>query len=57
MMWEFIKFFRDGIAQITDMLDDFDFVIAGMTVSIFDLLFGLIAMSMIISIFWKGIRG
>lgn len=56
-MWEFVKFLRDRIADITDMLDSFDFVIAGMTVSIFDIFFGLIAMSIIITIFWKGIRG
>lgn len=56
-MWLFFKFFRDKIADITDMLDRFTFDIAGMTVSIFDLLFGLIAMSIIISLFWKGVRG
>lgn len=56
-MWDFVVFLRDRFADITDMLDSFDFVIAGMTVSIFDLLFGFIAMSIIITIFWKGIRG
>ncbi len=56
-MWDFILFFRDRVADITDMLDSFDFVMAGMTVSIFDILFGLISMSIIITIFWKGIRG
>lgn len=56
-MWDFIIFLRDRIADLTDMLDSFDFVIAGMTVSIFDIFFGLVAMSIIITIFWKGIRG
>ena len=56
-MWMFFRFFRDKIADITDMLDSFTFDFAGMTVSIFDLLFGLIAMSIIISLFWKGVRG
>lgn len=56
-MWNFILFFRDKIADITDMLNSYTFVIAGMTVSIFDVFFGLIAMSIIITIFWKGIRG
>lgn len=56
-MWNFVIFLRDRFADITDMLNSFDFNIAGMSVSIFDLLFGLIAMSIIITIFWKGIRG
>lgn len=56
-MWSFIKFFRDGIIDITSMLDSFYFDIAGLSVSIFDVFFGLIAMSIIISIFWKGVRG
>lgn len=56
-MWNWVLFLRDKIAAITDMLDRFNFSIAGMTISIFDLLFGLIAMSIIISIFWKGVKG
>lgn len=56
-MFEFVKFFRDCIADITDMLNAYTFEIAGMTVSIFDLLFGFVAISIIISIFWKGVRG
>lgn len=56
-MWNWILFLRDKIANVTDMLDSFNFIIAGMTISIFDILFGLIAMSIIISIFWKGVRG
>lgn len=56
-MWSFIVFFRNRIADIADMLDSFHFSIAGMSVSIFDIFFGLIVTSMIISLFWKGARG
>lgn len=55
-MWEFIIFFRDCIADITGMLDSAVFDIGGIDASLFDLLIGLIALGIVISIFWKGSR-
>lgn len=55
-MWEFILFIRDGIASITGMLDSFSFNLGSMTVSLFELFIGFIAMGLIIAVFWKGSR-
>lgn len=55
-MWDFILFIRDGLAQITGMLDTVNFNFAGVNVSFFDLLIGFIAMGIIIAVFWKGSR-
>ena len=56
MMYDFILFFRDSIAQISGMLDSFYFNFGGIHVSIFDLFVGFIAMGIVISVFWKGAR-
>lgn len=55
-MWQFIIFIRDGIADIADMLEKFSFDFGSFSVSLFDLLIGLIATGFVISVFWKGAR-
>lgn len=55
-MYEFFLFFRDCIAEISGMLRSFSFSIGGISVSIFDLFLGFVAMGIIISVFWKGAR-
>lgn len=55
-MWDFIIFIRDGIADITGMLDTFKFNLGGIVVTLFDLLLGFIAMGLVIAVFWKGSR-
>ena len=55
-MWEFILFIRDGIASITGMLDSYKFNFGGISVSLFELFIGFIAMGLIIAVFWKGSR-
>lgn len=55
-MWEFILFIRDGIADLTGMLDSFSFNLGGINVTIFELFVGFIALGLIIAVFWKGSR-
>lgn len=53
-MWSFVLWLRDSISDIGHLLDNYSFSIAGMSVSILDLFIGLICMSIIITVFWKG---
>lgn len=55
-MWSFILFLRDRLVDITDMLERYHFNISGMDISLLDMLIGIIAMGIIISVFWKGAR-
>lgn len=56
-MTEFIRFIKDGIIDISSMLNDFEINISGMEVSLFELFLGFVALSIVISVFWKGARG
>lgn len=53
-MIQFVVFLRDGIQNIGDLLNHYTFDIAGLNVSILDLLIGNLAMGIIIAVFWKG---
>ena len=56
-MEEYVFFVVNQIACLSDMLDEFSFNISGMNVSIFELFIGFVALSIVISVFWKGARG
>lgn len=53
-MWEFIVWLKDGIVSIVDLFASYSFDIGGVNVSIIELFLGLIAMGIIITVFWKG---
>lgn len=56
-MFQAIQWFRDALLDISNLLDSYTFTIAGMSISLFELLLGFFALSVIISVFWKGGRG
>lgn len=55
-MYEFFIFIRDVFVGFIDLLDSYSFNIAGMNTSLFEIMFGLLALGIIISVFWKGGR-
>lgn len=55
-MWNWILFLRDRVVDITDILNSYYFDIAGISVSILDLIIGFILMGIVLSVFWKGAR-
>lgn len=55
-MWNWILFLRDRVVDITDMLNSYNFDIAGISVSILDLIIGFVLMGIVLSVFWKGAR-
>lgn len=55
-MWSFVIFIRDRLVQIADVLDRYHFNIAGLDVSLFEMLIGIVAMGIVIAVFWKGAR-
>ncbi len=56
-MWSAILWFRDRVVDISNLLDSYTFSIAGMSISYFELLLGFFALSVVITVFWKGGRG
>lgn len=55
-MIDVVKFLRDYLIDIAELLDVYCFDIQGINVSIFDLFIGFIVLSLVVSIFWKGAR-
>lgn len=55
-MWDFILWFRDAWILIIGMLNTHLFSFGGISVSLLEILLGLLALALIISIFWKGAR-
>lgn len=53
-MLELLRFFRDALIDVGSLLNGYTFPIGGITVSLLDIFIGLIAMGIIISVFWKG---
>lgn len=55
-MYEFVVFLADYIEEIGKLFHFYKFNIAGIQVSLLQLLIGIICLSFVISIFWKGAR-
>lgn len=55
-MWSFILWIRDSFISLSTMLNAFHFNIAGMSISLLDIMIGFLAMGIVISVFWKGAR-
>lgn len=55
-MFEFLDFVVNGIERIGSLLNQYKFYVAGINVSILDLLIGFIVLAIIIAVFWKGAR-
>lgn len=55
-MWEFILFLRDFFVSFTAVIDTVVFDIAGMNITLFEMLLGVIGMGFVVSVFWKGAR-
>lgn len=53
-MLDLVIFFRDALIDVGSMLNGYTFPIGGITVSLLDIFIGLIAMGIIITVFWKG---
>lgn len=53
-MVEFLDFIINGIKSVANLLDYHSFYIAGLSVSILDLLIGFVCLGIIITVFWKG---
>lgn len=56
-MTEFFTLFINFFQSMISTVNSHSFDIFGVSVGIFDLIFGFIALSMVISIFWKGAKG
>lgn len=55
-MLNIFSFFINGLQAIASLLTRHQFAIGSFNVSILDIFIGLIAMGIIISVFWKGAR-
>lgn len=56
-MTEVFQFFRNGILYTFDKINSYSFNIYGVPVSLGWFFLGFLAISIVISIFWKGARG
>lgn len=55
-MWNFVAFLRDCWITLSNILDAYVFDIVGMNITLLDMLVGLLAMAIVMAVFWKGGR-
>ena len=56
-MWESILFISDYLQGGIDVLDRYSFDFGGFVITLPQIIFGLFAVSIVVTVFWKGARG
>lgn len=56
-MGEFFDWLISALSSLASLLDSYRFSFGGLSASLFEIFLGFVAISMVITIFWKGARG
>lgn len=55
-MYAFFQWLADSFGSIVSLLNRYSFDFGGFYVTLFDILVGMIVLSLVIAVFWKGAR-
>lgn len=56
-MFQFLEMITQYFGNLFNLLDDYSFDFGGVNASLLSILLGFLALSILISVFWKGARG
>lgn len=57
MMWEFVLWLKNAFNALVNTFNAYHFSFGGIDVTLYEIMLGLLCMSIVISVFWKGARG
>lgn len=56
-MWDFVLWLKNAFNLLVITFNAYHFSFGGIDVTLYEIMLGLLCMSIVISVFWKGARG